>query len=82
LTAPTESNQSSSAKGKQQIYDLYAVSNHFGSMNGGHYTAFCRNLMRQHKWYSYDDENVDEMPESSVNSRAAYVLFYRRRKPE
>jgi len=23
------------------IYDLYAVSNHFGSLNGGHYTAFC-----------------------------------------
>jgi ubiquitin carboxyl-terminal hydrolase 4/11/15 len=22
------------------IYDLYAVSNHFGSLNGGHYTAF------------------------------------------
>jgi ubiquitin carboxyl-terminal hydrolase 4/11/15 len=23
------------------IYDLYAVSNHFGSLNGGHYTAYC-----------------------------------------
>lgn len=26
---------------KQYIYDLYAVSNHYGSMNGGHYTAYC-----------------------------------------
>lgn len=23
------------------IYDLYAISNHYGSLNGGHYTAFC-----------------------------------------
>lgn len=27
------------ASGKD-IYDLYAVSNHFGSLNGGHYTAY------------------------------------------
>jgi ubiquitin C-terminal hydrolase len=23
------------------VYDLYAVSNHYGSLNGGHYTAYC-----------------------------------------
>jgi len=27
------------------IYDLYAVSNHYGSLNGGHYTAMCKNSM-------------------------------------
>lgn len=25
---------------KKVMYDLYAVSNHYGSLNGGHYTAF------------------------------------------
>ena len=25
--------------GKCYIYDLYAVVNHYGTMNGGHYTA-------------------------------------------
>jgi ubiquitin carboxyl-terminal hydrolase 4/11/15 len=25
----------------EYIYDLYGVSNHYGSLNGGHYTAFC-----------------------------------------
>ena len=25
------------------LYDLYAVSNHYGSLNGGHYTATCLN---------------------------------------
>ncbi len=28
-------------KGEKLQYDLYAVSNHFGSLNGGHYTAYC-----------------------------------------
>ena len=29
--------------GKPYIYDLYAVSNHYGSMGFGHYTAFAMN---------------------------------------
>lgn len=29
-----------SSKGEHYVYDLYAVSNHFGSLNGGHYTAY------------------------------------------
>ena len=27
---------------EEPVYDLFAVSNHFGSPQGGHYTAFCR----------------------------------------
>ena len=27
-------------------YDLYAVSNHYGSLNGGHYTAYCKNSVK------------------------------------
>ena len=26
--------------GINPIYDLYAISNHYGSLNGGHYTAY------------------------------------------
>ncbi len=26
----------------QPMYDLYAVSNHYGSLGGGHYTAYAR----------------------------------------
>ena len=36
--------------GKKIIYDLYAVSNHFGSLSGGHYTAFCKNPIHK-KWF-------------------------------
>lgn len=24
------------------LYDLFAISNHFGNTGGGHYTAFCK----------------------------------------
>jgi hypothetical protein len=60
------------------VYDLYAVSNHFGGLGGGHYTAFCR-MPDDKLWYSFDDSSVREMPAGDVRSPAAYVLFYRRR---
>ena len=39
-----------SKDGRKIIYDLYAVSNHFGSLSGGHYTAFAKNPIFK-KWY-------------------------------
>jgi len=72
---------------RQFIYDLYAVSNHYGSMNGGHYTAFCVNPI-YNRWFVYDDESVrfisknedPAMIQQMVVSKAAYVLFYKLRK--
>lgn len=60
------------------IYDLYAVSNHYGSLGGGHYTAYALNKSTD-KWYKFDDSHVSEVDESNVVSSSAYVLFYRRR---
>lgn len=60
------------------IYDLYAVSNHFGSMGGGHYTAHCRHR-NDNQWFRYDDSSVSESSAGDVVSRASYVLFYRRK---
>lgn len=37
------------------IYELYAVSNHYGSLGGGHYTAYAKNGER---WYSFNDSSV------------------------
>ncbi|XP_046489132.1 ubiquitin carboxyl-terminal hydrolase 8 isoform X5 [Neodiprion pinetum] len=61
----------------QQTYNLYAVSNHYGTMDGGHYTAYC-NSASQNKWYKYDDHTVREVPPSEVKSQtaSAYLLFY------
>jgi len=45
------------------IYDLFGISNHFGSLVGGHYTAFCKNHLVE-KWYEFDDENVSEIEDN------------------
>jgi len=63
---------------KPLLYDLYGVINHYGSMNFGHYTAYCKN---DNTWKQYDDSNVSEMNnEDDVVTDAAYVLFYKRKK--
>uniref|UniRef100_A0A674DNP2 Ubiquitin carboxyl-terminal hydrolase n=1 Tax=Salmo trutta TaxID=8032 RepID=A0A674DNP2_SALTR len=38
-------------------YDLIAVSNHYGGMGGGHYTAYAKNK-DDDKWYNFDDSSV------------------------
>ena len=57
-------------------YTLYGVCNHFGTLESGHYTAFCYSQVYR-KWYKYDDTEVYEMDNAnSVKSSAAYILFY------
>ncbi|XP_042348234.1 ubiquitin carboxyl-terminal hydrolase 8 [Plectropomus leopardus] len=56
-------------------YSLYGVSNHYGGLDGGHYTAYCKNALKQ-RWYKFDDHEVTDISTSSVKSSAAYILFY------
>jgi ubiquitin carboxyl-terminal hydrolase 4/11/15 len=42
--------------GLSPYYDLFAISNHYGSLNGGHYTAYAKNI--DNKWYEFDDSCV------------------------
>eukprot|EP01012_Entosiphon_sulcatum_P055458 TRINITY_DN7742_c0_g1_i1.p1 TRINITY_DN7742_c0_g1~~TRINITY_DN7742_c0_g1_i1.p1 ORF type:complete len:443 (+),score=35.98 TRINITY_DN7742_c0_g1_i1:24-1331(+) len=58
-------------------YSLFAVINHYGSMHGGHYTAVCKHPMNK-TWYEFNDSHVRPLPEPSVLTAAAYVLFYER----
>ncbi|XP_075818180.1 ubiquitin carboxyl-terminal hydrolase 50 isoform X2 [Microtus pennsylvanicus] len=60
---------------KHPKYNLCAVVNHFGDLDGGHYTAFCKNSVTQ-AWYSFDDTRVSEIPDTSVQTATAYLLFY------
>ncbi|KAG0647612.1 Ubiquitin-specific-processing protease 12, partial [Hyphodiscus hymeniophilus] len=65
--------------GKSEIYDLFAVDDHWGGLGGGHYTAFAKNYEDQ-KWYEYNDSSVSEVKDvRKVVSASAYLLFYRRR---
>uniref|UniRef100_A0A4W6F6B4 Ubiquitin carboxyl-terminal hydrolase n=1 Tax=Lates calcarifer TaxID=8187 RepID=A0A4W6F6B4_LATCA len=62
-------------------YDLIAVSNHYGGMGGGHYTAYGKNKV-DGKWYYFDDSSVSSASEDQIVTKAAYVLFYQRRDEE
>ncbi|KAG8083708.1 hypothetical protein GUJ93_ZPchr0016g2636 [Zizania palustris] len=58
-------------------YRLYAISNHYGNMGGGHYTSSIYHEEGK-RWYKFDDECVTPITEDSIKTPAAYVLFYRR----
>lgn len=64
--------------GESNIYDLYAISNHMGSLYGGHYTAHCKNSL-DGEWYSFNDSSVGRASANNLVDPSAYVLFYRRR---
>jgi len=73
LTDYIKNNDNSTSK----KYDLFAVSNHYGGMGGGHYVAYAQNYFNK-KWYKFDDSHVQEIDESNVVKDSGYVLFYRR----
>ncbi|KAL7712531.1 Ubiquitin carboxyl-terminal hydrolase [Entamoeba marina] len=59
------------------IYNLYAVSNHSGSLGGGHYVASAR-VHTNNKWYDFNDSSTSETTGDPKNivSKSAYVLYY------
>ncbi|XP_058770669.1 ubiquitin carboxyl-terminal hydrolase 9-like [Vicia villosa] len=64
-------------EGQPYVYNLYAISNHYGGLGGGHYTAYAK-LIDDNKWYHFDDSHVSPVSEAEIKSSAAYVLFYQR----
>ncbi|KAG6614290.1 putative ubiquitin-specific protease [Phytophthora cinnamomi] len=73
------------SSGKDHLsYDLFAVSNHYGSMGFGHYTAYAKSWKDGDGemfpgWYTFDDSLVTPAMPSQVKSNAAYILFYKRK---
>lgn len=63
---------------KHQLYDLFAVVNHYGSSLGGHYLAYALNK-EDNQWYVYDDNHVAPLPaDHPIITINAYMLFYQR----
>ena len=56
---------------KHTRFSLY----HFGSLEGGHFTAYCSSDVLK-KWYKFDDQDVSVMDVGDVVTPAAYILFY------
>ncbi|XP_010252067.1 PREDICTED: ubiquitin carboxyl-terminal hydrolase 9-like isoform X2 [Nelumbo nucifera] len=66
---------------QSHVYELYAISNHYGGLGGGHYSAYAK-LIEEDRWYHFDDSHVSPVSEDEIKTAAAYVLFYQRVKVE
>ncbi|GHJ88910.1 hypothetical protein NliqN6_5312 [Naganishia liquefaciens] len=62
------------------LYDLFAISNHMGSLSNGHYTAFVNSSKG---WKYCDDSKITPASERDVvkNPAHAYILWYKRTLP-
>lgn len=59
------------------LYDLFAVTHHFGTLHSGHYTASVRT---QGIWYYCDDSRITPS-DAQIQTSSPYVLFFSRRPP-
>jgi ubiquitin carboxyl-terminal hydrolase 22/27/51 len=58
------------------MYDLYAVIIHAGSMDTGHYTVYVKH---REGWFLFDDQAVTVVKEEAVLYCDAYMVFYAQR---
>lgn len=68
---------------KNALYELYAVCQHHGNTNGGHYTSCIRHVLTN-EWYLFNDANVSKIDTENIHkilvNPSAYCLFYRKRE--
>ncbi|GAA5908331.1 hypothetical protein JCM6882_006804, partial [Rhodosporidiobolus microsporus] len=59
---------------KGYVYDLFGVTNHYGNLSSGHYTAFVRS---GREWNNIGDSKVTPCDPRMVESaKSAYILYY------
>ena len=56
-------------------YQLICVCNHYGNVNGGHYST----IVLKDSWIEYDDSSVTPVPINKVISQNAYCLLFRKK---
>ena len=58
-------------------YDLFAISNHIGNINTGHYFS---HIKIGNIWYCFEDSKVYKIgPQIDMNTQEVYTLFYKRK---
>ena len=65
------------AQTEQCYYNLFAVSNHHGSHQKGHYKSFCMDTLKK-DWVCCDDTTVTKVDIRDLVTSNAYLLFYER----
>ncbi len=65
-------------KNESLNYELNSLCIHSGSLNGGHYYAYCKNY-KDNQWRQYNDTRVsNSLEESEILNQKPYCLFYKR----
>jgi len=57
-------------------YDLFAISNHIGELNSGHYTSY---VQHGGDWYHCNDSSTKKANVSDLINSGTYILFYKRK---
>lgn len=60
-------------------YDLIGVINHSGSLHGGHYYTYAKNILNSN-WYCFNDRSVSKISERDIIQSNAVTLLYKRRE--
>ena len=60
---------------KNYYYYLYAIANHSGTIDYGHYYAYIKIIS---DWYEFNDAKVVKLKKIEHISSDAYIFFYRR----
>ncbi len=65
---------------RNNMYTLFAVINHIGNIEAGHYTSY----VRQHRdrWFRCNDHQVAPTTIQEVLDSEGYLLFYHKQKLE
>ena len=66
-------------KGGEPLYNLYAVINHYGRIDFGHYFSYIK-LNDYNSWFNFDDSSVKNIGLKIDNFPYAYALFYIKNK--
>jgi len=60
-----------------EMFDLYGAVCHYGSVSGGHYTAYAKHNLTQ-QWNHFNDAQVESRIPEGEGQDDVYVLFYKR----
>lgn len=59
----------------QPFYDLFAVVNHYGNIESGHYFSYIK-FHKREDWYEFNDSVVKKIGNNIESFPYAYALFY------
>jgi ubiquitin carboxyl-terminal hydrolase 2/21 len=77
VSFPLENYTLNTVNNEKNVYDLYAVCNHVGDLNGGHYFSYVK---QDGNWYEINDGLIKGITNASrVVNHYAYILFYQKK---